>query len=340
MTRATHIDQIARTSLLALAAFCPFAEALAHDPLPRTSPLSAALTFADEPVAATDPAAPPAAAPALDNAASDHPASDHPSWTVHIQPLLWYAAPSGDIRLPTNSGNGPAGFTGDAGKIGLNTLDIDRARLRPAGQATLSAGDWLFTFAGANYQVSRSGVVAPEALRVGAVAVASGQTFDVDFELGLYEVGLGYRLWNKDFAADSSSPSSAVPIALDLHLVGGVRAYDLTINFERTTTGSGASTAGFDELFIEPYLGARLDATFDHQFSVGLLATVGYLPGDNPGSLSLDIVAGFTWRPHPNIGVLIGYRQLAYDLEKGEGADTFAYDGRLAGLLAGIDIAF
>lgn len=334
MTRATHTDQIARTSLLVFAALCPFAPALAHDAISPASPLSAALTFADEPTPPTS-SADPAAPPALDAAASGSPA-----WTVHIQPLLWYAAPSGELRLPTNSGNGPAGFTGDADTIGLNTLDIDRARLRPAGQATLSAGDWLFTFAGTNYEVSRSGVVAPEALRVGAVAVASGQTFDIDFELGLYEVGLGYRLWSKDFAADSTSPSSAVPVVLDLHLVGGVRAYDLTINFERTTAGSGASTAGFDELFIEPYLGARLDASFDHQFSVGLLATVGYLPGDNPGSLSLDIVAGFTWRPHPNIGVLIGYRQLAYDLEKGDGADTFAYDGRLAGLLAGIDIAF
>ena len=46
------------------------------------------------------------------------------------------------------------------------------------------------------------------------------------------------------------------------------------------------------------------------------------------------------WRPHPNVGVQIGWRQVAYWLNDGEGEDEFEYNGRMAGIQGGLVIRF
>lgn len=337
-----------RTTAIALLAAALAPAALADAGSRATSSLSTpiALALFDDPSTSTDaaPAALSESSPGAPVSAADatahSPEKPLPSWTVRLQPVAWFASPSGTLKLPVNSGNGPAGFAGESDDVDLDDLDLDRARLRPAGQVIIAAGDWMFSFSGASYDIGLEDVSAPRDFRLGAVALSAGQSFNIDFEMGLYELTAGYRILRHDFAAASKRPADAIPLIIDVHAFAGARFYDLSIDFRRTSAGAGASTAAFDELIVEPLIGLRLDAAFDEHFGIGVLAAVGYLPGDNPGVVSFDISAGFTWRPLPYVGATIGYRQHAYDLQKGDGASTFEYDGRLAGLFAGLEITF
>lgn len=316
------------------ALLAPIASAQQH---PTAVQLSAGSLALDEPT--TSPPGEPSPTISESAASSSTPAhldADRPTpWTVRILPKLWFAAPSGKLRMPLATG---APATNDTGKARVNDLDFDRTRLRPAGDVRIEAGDWYFAFSGAQYEISRDSVTADTDFRLAGLNIASGDAFALNFELGLYELNAGYCVWAKDFQADSKNPSDALPIVLKLYLLGGVRFYDMTVDFR--TLGAGGRSSNFDNLFTEPLIGARLDAAFTSQFGVEVQTSVGYLPGNNDTSFSVDVVAEFYWRPLPNFGVLLGYRQLAFDVESGEDAGKFEYDGRLAGLFTGVEIRF
>ena len=75
--------------------------------------------------------------------------------------------------------------------------------------------------------------------------------------------------------------------------------------------------------------------TIDVQFDIGY-----FTDGGDKSTLGYDIMAGFMWRPTQNIGVQIGYRDLAYSLQSGSGSNQFEWEGSIQGLYAGAAIRF
>ena len=260
-----------------------------------------------------------------------------PEWTVQVEPTLWFVGPSGKFKLPVTSGTGPGGFTTEGDKLKVNDVDLASTRLRPAGTLTLASGKWRFSFWGSEYEQSRAGVTVDIAGRLGAVAFAPGDRLKLDLSLGTYELTAGYRIWDYDFAESSKLRNSAVDAQLTIHLLGGARLYDLEIGAENLSTPGRAEGA---RVFAEPIVGARAEVIIDNDFSVILQLSAGGLPLYSTSSYSLDIVAAFQWRPTKNIGVQIGWRQLAFDLSDGRDLDKFQYTGRLAGLFTGVVIRF
>lgn len=279
-------------------------------------------------------------APASEPAAPNVPAIDRlePQWTVQFEPVAWFVAPSGDIKLPVSSGTGPGGFTTAGDTFAVNDLNLDSTRTRPAGEVHLSAGRWRFTFAGFDYSADQSNSAADADGRLGSVELVAGDRINATLDFASYQLTAGYRIWGHDFLNASTDPSQGTDVLLNLYLIGGARLYDVGIEIERLT-GTFAS-AKADHTFIEPIAGARAELEIAQDFSLDLELSVGYLPLDDSSTLSIDVAAGFTWRPIPNLGLQLGYRQLAFDLEDGDGAETFAYDGRLAGLFTGITLRF
>ena len=273
----------------------------------------------------------PASAP-VDLAA---PAS--PAWTIELEPTIWFAGPSGKLRLPVTSGTGPGAFTTSGDKLQIDDVNLDTPRVRPKGAFRLGFDDWQASFSGADYSSSRS-VTADVDGRLGAVAFASGERLDTDFSLGAYELTLGYRVWDKAFSTDSKNPAAADDIRLRLYVVGGIRLTDVSISVASTTGPS--RSADVNQLFAEPILGARLEADLTESFGINVLVTGGYLPVDDRSSSSIDIEASFHYRPTGWLSLEIGYRQLAFSLEDGEGLGKFEYDGRLAGLFTGVTLRF
>ncbi len=260
-----------------------------------------------------------------------------PDWIVQVEPTLWFVGPSGKFKLPVNSGTGPGGFTSEGDAIRVNDLNLESTRLRPAGTLTVASGKWRFSFWGSEYEMSRSDVPVNFSGRLGAAAFSPGDHLKLDLSLGTYEATAGYRIWEHDFTARSSHPESAVDALLTLHLFGGIRMYDLEIGAENLTTPARAEGSHF---FAEPVIGVRAEAIIDTDFSVIVQLSAGGLPLYSTKSYSLDVVAAFQWRPCTNIGLQIGWRQLAFDLQDGRNLDKFDYTGRLAGLFTGVVIRF
>lgn len=264
---------------------------------------------------------------------------DYPRpWTVQIEPAVWFVASSGKVKLPVTSGSGPGGFTTDGDNVRLSTLDLDSARLRATGEVHINADLWRFTFSGADASVSRDNLIATSAFRLGAVAVAPGDSLDIEFSLGTYEVSVGYQFWARDFQEIADDPENTIPIILRLYALGGVRVYDVDFDLRRNSGPPARAQAS--EFFAEPIAGIRAEADFTKTFGIDVQITGGLQPLGSQTSYSIDIAAGFHYRPFENVGIQVGYRQVAYTLSDGEDLGAFEYDGRLAGLVVGVTIRF
>jgi hypothetical protein len=291
----------------------------------------ARLSFRDPPAPVADPGA------SGRTPAGQIPDRFTPEWTVQIEPTLWFVGPSGKIKLPVTSGTGPGAFTTDGDKLRINDLDMQSTRLRPAGTLTVASDKWRFAFSGSEYTLARSGVPAPTAGRLGAVPFDQGDPLRLELSFGAYELTAGYRIWSHDFTERTDRPSGAIDAAITIHLLGGVRLDDVDVGAENLSTGLRAEGS---HLFFEPIIGARAEAVIDRDFSIVVQATGGAMSLYSTSSYSFDLSVAFQWRPTPNIGVQIGWRQIAFDVQDGQDLDKFQYTGRLAGLFTGIVIRF
>lgn len=243
-------------------------------------------------------------------------------WIIQVEPKVWYASPSGKIRLP--------GTTSEGGRARVEQLKLDAPRLSPAGEAHLRAGDFRFAFSGAAYGVDRR-IEAEESFRIGPIDAEPGDTLDVSFDYAVFETLAGYRLFTKDFAKCSRSEQPAIPLILSLDLLGGARMRDISTSVSRPS-GEGSTGGGF---FIEPVVGARAEIELTRYFTIDLQLSGGWFSDGSRDSASLDVAVGFIARPHHAVGAQIGWRQGAFWLSRGDGPGRFEHNGRVAGLFFG-----
>jgi len=274
-----------------------------------------------------DPAAPAASAPAT-SATSAAPPSwpDMPSpadWRIQVNPRVWYVSPSGKIRLPSSTTPGA--------RIRVEDLNIDTPLASPAGELTLQFDSWRIALSGFNYGIERSASF-PAATQFGDVNIAPGGSLGTNFDFTSIQAQLGYRVYDHDFGAADGWPDRTV---LRLDLVAGGRFYDLDID-----ASSAGTTQTVERTFGEAFAGAHAELQIVRDFSIDLDLTAGGYGDSSNSVFSLDVAVAFSWRFRDALALQIGWRQLAYDLTSGEGAAEFEYEGRMAGLFAGLVIRF
>lgn len=257
----------------------------------------------------------------LDRLRNDH------DWTIRFEPAVWLVSPSGVVQLP--------GASSDSARI--EELNLDTPEVRPSGEVHLAADPWRLSFFGSQY-AQHTDFVAETGFTTGDVDIAPGDTADVDFDFTMVEVDAGYLVWRHDFDAGSFNQANTIDADVSLYAIGGVRAYD--IDFDVREVGGQAGRSSTDQFFAEPIVGLRGELDLLRDFTVDVQLTGGGYFDSDRSSGSLDIVVGFQWRPHPNVGVQIGWRQVAYWLNDGEGEDEFEYNGRMAGIQGGLVIRF
>jgi len=246
-------------------------------------------------------------------------------WTIEVNPRLWWVSPSGDLQLPGST----------APKVRIETLDLDTPEFTPAGSLAIHADRFRFSFFGSSY--SRDARFnAGSAFQLGTLNVSAGDDVRSMFDLGIYELTLGYRFYRRGFAIARLNPADCAHLLLDLYVVGGARMYDLDIEVERP----GVATTGTDQFFIEPIAGLRSELAITHDFAINLQLDGGGFGDSDRSSFSFNISIDFQWRPISWLGVQIGWRQTLYSFSDGEGASTFEYDGAMAGLFAGLSLRF
>lgn len=250
-------------------------------------------------------------------------------WEASIEPAAWFVGAGGSVKVPGSGSISPA-------KTTLTDLNMDGTQLTPAGELCLRRGDWGvqvrgFIFSTTN--IATGTLSAP----IGDVQISPSDSVETTLDFTAFEVEGTYRLWHADRAPLEKGGHN---LHADVDLVFGGRLYDVELAVQRLTPGIGPSNDDVRETFIEPLVGAKLKLEINEQFDVDVLLSVGGLPLGDRSSLSVDAMAGFTWRPLENVGVQVGYRQLAFILEEGSGSEQFRYPGALAGLSFGVMFRF
>ncbi|MGQ0628850.1 MAG: hypothetical protein ACT4PL_12220 [Phycisphaerales bacterium] len=253
------------------------------------------------------------------------PALKDPSaFTVQVTPRAWYTSPSGRFKLPAT---GPGGRT-----VRVETLDLDAPRVSPYAEMQVRAGDFRFTFSGAAYEVDRGATVG-SATQIGDIDLNPGDETDSSFEYSTFNLSIGYRFYEKDFGKDGGGSPGRTVLRIDGE--AGVRLHDIDISVT-----SGAATASYDGFFGEIFLGGRVELQFARDFSVDLVLNGGGFSDSERSVTSLDGSIAFSWRPVEAIALQLGWRQLLFDFQDGEGDGEFEFTGGMAGLFAGVVLRF
>jgi len=246
-----------------------------------------------------------------------------PTWKIRFEPNAWYVAPGGDLTLPTSGGGQ---------KTDVSVFDMDNPRLSPAGELDIRAGSWRLTFGGFSFQAKTNASAATESGQIGNTAFNEGDPLKSSMDFQSFQATVGYRLC--DEALNPENGVYAVVFGLDVLV--GARTYDMSVLVQQA---AGPDMSATDEFFADPIAGLRADFDFYKVFSIDFRTTAGYYPGDR-SVWSFDIALSGVYRPIENVGIMVGYRQLLFDLATGDGNSEFEFRGGLAGLFAGVELRF
>jgi len=251
----------------------------------------------------------------------DYELTERTEFDVEFEPFVWFVSPGGDV-----------GFGGGSPLIHTSDLSLDNPRVLGGAELHLMRDKWRLSLLGAHAQQDGD-MTAASSLTLGTLSVAPGDTLHAEFAMTVASIRVGYEVWS--FATDPDE-NGTPEVSSRVELVGGLRAFDYSLETEINGGGPGARVKG-DLFHVEPIVGAKWEINFDDLYTIDFATNFGYLPklGDQSSS-SLDLTVGFKYRPTPNVGAQIGYRLLVFDLE----TDDVEAEGALAGLYGGISIRF
>lgn len=248
------------------------------------------------------------------------------SWTLQVEPRAWFSALAGDIRVPGLAGNA---------ELDLVHLELDEPALRPALKLSAKRDKWRISVGGfwIEEEVTlRDGFEG----EIGGRSFGEGSRVDASIEFASASVSGGYEMIHYTGGAGEAR----FDVESIVELIGGVRLYHLDVDVAAESEQATA-TASADQLFAEPFVGVRWVLELLHDFSIeSEVSAGGFAGGSDYTVFSLDISTQMAWRPHPNVGVLFGYRQLAFDLEQGEHPTRVGFGGSNAGLYGGLHLRF
>ncbi|MCB9845798.1 MAG: hypothetical protein H6811_07440 [Phycisphaeraceae bacterium] len=260
-------------------------------------------------------------------APAQEPGEDRPSvfdWEVQVEPRVWFAATSGDLRLP-----------GSTEEVTFADLDLDEPGLRPGFEVQFHRDPWRITVSG--FFLDEQATTTPGfGGSVGGLTFSPTDVLRSSVSQWSLDVSGGYVLHRYRGEPDGRG---AIDVASDLEVIGGVRTHAADIDVSL----SGASpmvTTGDSQFFAEPFAGIRWTLDLYEQLTLEAEGNVGGFAVGDHSSISLDLGASIAWRPIHNMGVHFGYRQLAYSLSDGDGPGEFSLFGAVAGLYAGLSLRF
>ncbi|RMH32121.1 MAG: hypothetical protein D6692_00040 [Planctomycetota bacterium] len=239
-------------------------------------------------------------------------------WRLSLEPSIWAPGLGGDL-----------GF--GAGDFQVERLRVDDARASALLRVQARRGDLVLDASG--FVFSFDDATRTDAVQsAGGLAFAAGDPARVRFDLVSAELTVGARVWGVSLPG----PGAGRVVKIGVDAFGGLRAYSL----DALVGSPGGGTRSGDGLWVEPIVGARLNVDLLNSAGFFLTLDAGAMPIGDHTSTSFDIVTGIQWRPLRLVGVQFGWRQLLVDLQDGDGAGRFEYDGALAGLFGSVVIRF
>jgi hypothetical protein len=253
-------------------------------------------------------------------------------WTIRFEPAALYGAPAGRVRFPASGTPGS--------RVELDDLNLDNPRLSPMGRLMATRGPWRIALSGFGFSTSDRGATSDTTGTLGDTPFAPGDRFISDLAYHSFDLSASYRVIRHRGEVDEEGIAR---LETTVDLVGGIRVHhtDFDVTVEPAGGPPGSSTRiSADELFAEPFLGARLELDFSRTFGVDVESTIGGFTTGDHRSISFTINAGFVYRPIPVVGLRMGYHMVVFDLRDGDSDNDFQWRGSFAGLYWGAQFSF
>jgi len=260
--------------------------------------------------------------------------ADDRQWTIQFEPSVWLAAPAGRFQV---------GKSRSTNEVFVSDLNLDSARASPYFELHLRRDRWRIGISGYYLSESDRSADIREPAQLGSLTLLDGDRIKSSLDLWSVEAVVAYRFYDEAWTEPNASPGEipVASLALGIDALAGARVYSVDLQIDRQAGVSGAAASlSREDFWAEPLVGIKVDAEIYKQFTIDFQTTFGAQPFTDHYSYSWDIQVDGTWRPWPNFGVQIGYRQLLYQLNDGSEDEKFLFRGGLAGLFAGIELRF
>lgn len=257
-----------------------------------------------------------------------------PDWTVRLKPAVGYFAASGDLRLPA-----PMSGT-QASEVKLEDTDLDSPRLSPYGEITLARGKWRVMATGLGLSIDGASM-SPVNGMIGDAPVTTADRIESELDYASFSLRGGYRVWSW---TDELTEDGRRNLSIGIDAMLGVRLQTVEFSSRVVPAAPPAPgtplTASADETFVEALGGVGVVIDYRDTLGLDLFLSGGGMPGGDESSTTFDLGVSFSYRPVRWVGGEVGYRLIATSVESGNGADSFEWDGAVAGLYWGVQFRF
>ena len=255
-------------------------------------------------------------------------------WNLQAEAQFWYVAPSGDMTLPGTTSNGE--------EASFEDLNLDSTDGALMVEVHVRRDRWRLS--GNVYSLSAEGAstINQSVFTFGDAVAFGGERVNTSVELTSWELTGSYRFFER---AQSRSFDGVYKSVSAVDAVVGVRFYDIDVDFSvdlstRTSIFLTPTDAEAAQLYAHPIVGLRWEWEVYEQVDVNVQSTIGGWTWEDSTSTSWDIMVGLSWRPVPNFGAQIGYRNQFFKFEDGQSPGSFEWTGGVAGLYAGAIVRF
>ncbi len=156
---------------------------------------------------------------------------------------------------------------------------------------------------------------------------------------GPVHIRVGYKYWMWElggvYRANTWTTNNG-HAAVDLLLGGRYTSMDVDLNFQDVPLPNVSGSASWTDLIA----GARLMMDLPNNWSMVLRGDVGGFGIGGSSDLAAQGVLLAKWNFKPDWNLVVGYRALYQDYQRGSGANKFAYDATTQGPLAGLEYRF
>lgn len=274
---------------------------------------AASAQSADDQVAPLQTDPPEQIAPLL----NDH--DDDSSLRVEVKALAMFLAPGGRFIFPGTFRVGES--------IDVEAINLDSPRLSPGIEIDASLKQWRIRASYISFDQSDQGARSPTSRRVGDIDITKGDELVSSLRFDWGQVLVGRVIYDRAVGENSRFQVTAG---------AGVRFYDISTSVVRIAGGR----ADADPTFVEPILGTETRFTYREAYTFRLAIDAGISDWSDKTTQSWSITLESSVKLHDRVSAQFGYRILTFNLEEGDGASAFRFDGSLAGLYAGVSFAF
>ncbi len=263
------------------------------------------------------------------------------SWQIRLTPFAWLAAADGKVAARGLEAEFDSSFSDILSNIDFAIM----------GRVEAQHGPWHLYLAGVYMEgsdgrgvdgplpefVDLSFLVPPPLPGdiLSEVRLPQLDSIDVDLDLGIVELGGGYRLaeleteHGSDLTLDVLAGARYFTLGTDVTL--GITPGPLNLLPTRVERSQSKD-------WIDPTIGAKLVVPLSEDLQLGLRGDIG---GFGAGSdLTWNVVGGFEHDIAPGTSLVVGYRILDIDYERGSGSDKIVFDTQFRGPIIGFTFRF